>query len=274
MRINLQRFTLSTLTFSLATTLAVTGFSESANAQLRSGGANYNKSNVLPALVFDAFFETDDGNDILDTNSSDDIGVFLNAIEVDQIQIDTTNDNGLGLNPFQQEQGAKIFDNFEEVDTIDFSGFNDDEKFNLSASANRENGSIQYQIYQGDINNPQTGIRFAPIDVSSIDSSLDFVNNINNIIGSSNNGEYGVGKNNGDFNQDGAGVLGLAINKSIRFINEETRNGNFAGADILSIKLTPSQPSTSIPEPTTTLASIFALGFAGKFLRKSKKNNV
>ena len=60
MKVSLQKFTLSTLTLSLATALAVTGFSESANAQ-RKGG-RYNKSNVQPALTFEALFETDNGD--------------------------------------------------------------------------------------------------------------------------------------------------------------------------------------------------------------------
>ncbi|MEL6463173.1 MAG: hypothetical protein AAFQ91_34010, partial [Cyanobacteria bacterium J06621_15] len=75
--------------------------------------------------------------------------------------------------------------------------------------------------------------------------------------------------------EDGAGVLGLAINKSSKFTpNPNLQDGN-EDLDLLKSERFDSQPptSTSIPEPTTTLASIFALGFAGKFLRKTKKNN-
>ena len=279
MKINLQKFTLSTLTFSLATTLAVGGFSESANA--RGGGASYDKSNVQPALTFEAFFEMDNGDPILEDESSkddDDIGIFLNAIKVDTIQINK-NDTLKPLELGSLQPGAEIFVGGEVAETIGLLDNNlpsqNDEEFIFNLSAKQESGLIQYQIYQGDIDSPEIGIRFAPIAPPS-DSSLDFVNNIKNIIESSNNGEYGVEQNNGGFNKDGAGVLGLAINKSIRFIDEETKknDGGFGDfPDILNIKLTPSQSATTIPEPSTALASLFALGFAGKFLRKSKKNN-
>ena len=283
MKINLQKFTLSTLTFSLATTLAVGGFSESASA--RGGGASYDKSNVQPALTFDAFFEMDNRDPILEDESSKDddyIGIFLNAIKVDTIQINK-NDTLKPLELGSLQPGAEIFVGGEVAETIGLLDNNlpsqNDEEFIFNLSAKQESGLIQYQIYQGDIDSPEIGIRFAPIAPPS-DSSLDFVNNIKNIIESS-NGEYGVEENNGDFNQNGAGVLGLAINKSIRFIDEDTNkdlNGldedePVLAPDILSIKLTPSQNATSIPEPSTALASLFALGFAGKFLRKSKKNN-
>ncbi|WP_414621476.1 hypothetical protein [Calothrix sp. CCY 0018] len=285
MRINLQKFTLSTLTFSLATTLAVGGFSESASA--RGGGASYDKSNVQPALRFDAFFEMDNGDPILEDESSkddDDIGIFLNAIKVDTIQInknDTVKPLELELELESLLLGAEIFvggERAEKIGILDNNPSQNDENFLFNLSAKQENGSIQYQIYQGDIDTPTTGIRFAPIpiEVPSSDSDLDFVNNIKDIIESSNNGEYGVEDNNGNFNKNGAGVLGLAINKSIRFIDEETKknDGGFGDfPDILNIKLIPSQSATTIPEPSTALASLFAIGFAGKFLRKSKKNN-
>ncbi|MGB6296615.1 MAG: hypothetical protein WBF90_10555 [Rivularia sp. (in: cyanobacteria)] len=273
MRINLQKFTLSTLIFSLATTLAVGGFSESANAQQRSGGGRYNKSNVAPALIFEAFFEKDNGDPILEDESSkddDEIGIFRDAIQLEQII----------LRPDVTLEGEELPELRDKVELFGDGGDGFDNSFNeetgiFNLSAKRQGDSIQYQIYQGDINSPKTGIRFAPINVSSFDNSLDLVNNIKDIIESSNNGKYGVEKNNGDFNQDGAGVLGLAINKSIRFIDEDTKDKEFEGndPDILNIKLTPSQSTTSIPEPTTALASVFALAFAGKFLRKSKKSN-
>ena len=252
MRINLQKLAFSTLTFSLATTLAVVSFSESASAKKK--GKKINKSNVLPALKFDAIFETDDGEDVLDTNSSDDIGVFLNAIKVDEIQIDKKNN--------ELQPGAEIFDNGKVVEEIDYNPFNN-EAFTFNLSAKRQ-----------DIDNPDIGIKFASIKAPSSASNLDFVNNIENIIESSDIGEYTIEETNEKFTQNGAGVLGLAINKSIRFLDEGDNDINDALDDlkITQIGSRPS-PSTSIPEPTTTLASIFALGFAGKFLRKSKKDN-
>ena len=268
MRINLQKLAFSTLTFSLATTLAITAFSESASAKKK--GAKYNKSNVVPSLVFEAFFETDNGDDILDTeDNNENIGIFPNAIQLEQANINPKS--------FVGEPGEELFDLRDKAELFEednvFSGFLDQENrvFNLSATR-LEDDLIQYQIYQGYIDNPDLGIRFAPVEAPS--SNLDFVNNIENIIESSDIGEYTIEETNEKFTQNGAGVLGLAINKSIRFLDEGDNDINDALDDlkITQIGSRPS-PSTSIPEPTTTLASIFALGFAGKFLRKSKKDN-
>ncbi|MEL7245766.1 MAG: hypothetical protein AAGM40_26045 [Cyanobacteria bacterium J06573_2] len=273
MRINLQKFGLSTLTFSLATTLAVAGFSESANAQLRSGGASYEKSNNQPRLDFNAFFKNIDGSLIEDKDNdlNNNVGIFENAIEV-------TATNSLPPDSNLIKEGTKIFG--ETFNKIGLEG-NDSLVFNLSAKRLGEN-LIEYQIYKNDnddifkIENPDLGIKFAPVEVSSFNSDLDLVNSIKDIIESSNSGNYEIDIENddniedsdfvdGDFtNQEAAGVLGLAINKSLKFTK------------VAKLEISTdfgSTPSTSIPEPTTTLASIFALGFAGKFLRKSKKNN-
>ena len=264
---NLQKFAFSTLTFSLATTLAVAGFSESASAKKKGG--RYDDSNNTPGLTFDALLERDNGDKIFDSDDDNNIGIFKDAIEIDFISIDKEND---------LKEGADLFNNGKDFISLSSDDpanpFN--KKFNLSAKRQKD-GLIQYQIYQGDDITPNIGIRFAPIAVSSLDSNLDFVNNIQNIIESSDTGVFGVEEDNGDFvdfiSEGNAGVLGLAINKSITYNAAQREKFELDSDDFLKIERFGSTPSTSIPEPTTTLASIFALGFAGKFLRKSKKDN-
>ena len=247
MRINLQRFALSTLTFSLATTLAVAGFSESASARR---GKEFDDSNNVPVLEFNAFYEKEGSTDqIPDTVPDDDnIGVLENAITI--LKADFVD--------FEPEDGTKT----EIKDFFDDDLFEGEEKANLSASLN--DNEITYQIYLGDATkykNPENFLRFTPVAVSP-DSQDAFVNNIKSILDESIPGDY---KDEDEDDFSGLGVLGLAIKSSL-------------SPDFTDLKVTqlgaPPSPSTSIPEPTTTLASIFALGFAGKFLRKSKKNNV
>ena len=221
MRINLQRFAFSTLTFSLATTLAVGGFSESANAQ-RNPSGSFDKSNAQPALVFDIFLEDDDGNLIGDKDADHNIGIFLDAIEIKEVSIED-NDNDSEL-----RNDAKLFGGFGGIGKV---SDDDDNVFNLSAKRLGDN-SIEYQIYRNndDIDNPITGIKFASIKPLSDESGLDFVNNLQNIIESSDTGFF-VENSKGDFiefnNTGNPGVLGLAINKSIEFddIDDDPETG-------------------------------------------------
>ena len=266
MKVSLQKFTLSTLTLSLATALAVTGFSESANAQ-RKGG-RYGTSANIPSLNFDVFLEKEDGTPITDDEDDVNLGVFKNAIEIindgDQILTNVFT-NGLELN-----SGAAVagFDNFE------------DGKFlaNFSAELNNDN-KIIYQIFFGDdYKKPKQFLKFAPVDVPfNVSSRPDdienpLVNDLEFILNDSKEGTFDVTGSNNLVDEPKVGVLGKAIDLSIEFQGEDP--DNLVDNDFLKIQKFDSPPSTSIPEPTTTLATLFALGCAGKFLRKTKKSKV
>lgn len=269
MRINLQRFTLSTLTFSLATTLAVGGFSESANAQ-RTPGGSYGSSQNLPALNFNFFLKNEDGTDITDAENDNNLGVFKNAIEIINIP---GSDTLTRVRPSELENDAVLkgvennFLNMEEFT------FDNGTVASLSAEFNDDEDEITYQIFLGDYNNPDQFLKFAPINISSrLDDKVNLVNNLEFIFDDGKEGTYNVtGQNN--FKPEEVGVLGKAIGQSLIFQEEE--NPKEEPTDFLKITKFDSPPSTStsIPEPTTTLASVFALAFAGKFLRKSKKSN-
>lgn len=252
MRINLQKFTLSTLTFSLATTLAVGGFSESASARR---GAQYDDSSNLPVLEFNAFYEKEGSTDQIPDKFPDDtsIGVFENAITILNRDFELDDKNNV-----ENILGETEVEGF-------FIGNNPIEptKANLSASLDEATDEITYQIYLGDAKNyenPKDFLKFTPVKVSP-DSQDAFVNNIKSILDDSIPNTYGIFEGQeGDFSK--SGVLGVAVNSSL-------------GSSPFQVRQLGSPPSTStsIPEPTTTLASVFALGFAGKFLRKSKKSN-
>lgn len=267
MRINLQRFTLSTLTFSLATTLAVTGFSESASA--RNPGGNWGTSPNAPVLNFDVFLVNEDGSDIEEKDEfkpNTNLGVFENAIEIintpdSDPQIltqlfDGDSENAGLVNGAVISENADIFD----------GSLNGRAVANLSAEL--IGNEITYQIYQGDYDRPTQFLKFAPVDISSRQDDKDnLVNNLEFILNDGQEGEYDVTA----LDAQPVGILGRAIDKSIKFLAEEPNSG--VNGTLTIKKFAPPSPSTSIPEPTTTLASIFALGFAGKFLRKTKKNN-
>ena len=283
MRINLQKFAFSTLTFSLATTLAVAAFSESANAQ-RNPSGSYGTSVNLPALNFDVFLVDDNGKTITDAEDDGNLGVFKNAIEI----ID--DDNDLLTNVFTVEPAevnGNIFDGLLNGRAL--------ANFSAELTESDEKKFITYQIFRDnddqldddDYKNPDQFLKFAPVDVSSRSESdiKNLVNNLGFILDDGKEGKYDVILPN-DLEPSQIGVLGRAIDLSLNFQaedlfkNEEDKEDpelikKAKGRDdFLQIKkFAPPKPSTSIPEPTTTLASIFALGFAGKFLRKSKKDN-
>ncbi|KST65678.1 hypothetical protein BC008_22115 [Mastigocoleus testarum BC008] len=248
--------------FSLITTSAIGNFTESANAARK--GKTYNKSKNLPALQFEAIFERDDNTKIKDNFlNNDNIGIFENAITVFESNFDIKNEPGRLIN------GSQVGG---ELDTLGLSssGF----KANLSAVLN--NDEITYQIYFGDANNyqnPESFLRFTPIKVSS-DLRYDFVNDIKSILNDSIPGIYEINEVDKTFTKSGSGILGLAINSSIKFLSADesddlnggTGFGN--GADDLEIKQIGSQTSTEVPEPTIVLGSLFVLGVGSRFLRK------
>ncbi|MEM7556908.1 MAG: hypothetical protein AAF378_23005 [Cyanobacteria bacterium P01_A01_bin.84] len=284
MRINLQRFTLSTLTFSLATTLAVGSFSESASA--RNPGSGYGSSQNLPALNFEVFLENEDGTAITDTENDTNLGVFKNAIEIINIP-DSDILTNVPEGALEKNSGATIEGFPDPFGTQTFKFDNDRTPANLSAELTESDDKklITYRIFldnDDDYKQPDQFLKFAPVDVSSRSESdiKNLVNSLGFILDDSKEGRYDVtGLNN--FKPEEVGVLGKAIGLSLRYSEEDNADDpndpdEFKDdTDFLKItKFAPPSPSTSIPEPTTTLASIFALGFAGKFLRKSKKNNV
>ena len=271
MRISLQKFTLSTLTFSLATALAVGGFSESANAQRRGGGSGYGTSPNLPALNFDVFLENEDGTDIKDQFENDDnLGVFNNAIEIIN---NSDNFTQVRKAELDTDLGADVKGNIFVDQFDDFPEPNKEEKTPASFSAELNGNEITYQIFLGDYKNPNQFLKFAPVDVSSRSESdiNNLVNNLGFILDDGKEGKYDVISPNNLVNKPQVGVLGQAIDLSLNFQGEDDPE-NFK--DFLEIKKFNSPPSTSIPEPTTTLATLFALGCAGKFLRKTKKSKV
>jgi hypothetical protein len=275
---NLQKFTLSTLTFSLVTALSVVGFNESASARARGG--RYDKSNNVPTLIFDAFFEKDGSTEQIPDQFSklDNIGVFQNSIIVDQTIFNDDVPDELSSLKGEAEVKGK-FNNFTNLDNL-----NDNGEANLLAFFDETNKTITYQIYtdyvyqENDftsmdfLDKPDNYIRFTPI----AESNKNFVNDIKSIVDNSIPGTYGIGEaSNSDFTESGSGILGLAINESIRFFNTEDAN-DFIGnpADDLKITQIGSRTTTTIPEPTTTLASLFVLGVSGISLRKRKKNDL
>ncbi|MCJ8280853.1 MAG: hypothetical protein MJK14_13445 [Rivularia sp. ALOHA_DT_140] len=282
MRINLQKFGLSTLTFSLATTLAVAGFSESANAQTRGGGSGYGTSPNVPALNFDVFLEDEKGEFIEDEfKKNDNLGVFKNAIEI----INIPGSDILTIVrkvDLEKNSGATLKGSFDSFGDPRFTFDNDRTPASFSAELTEldQKKFITYQIFRDnddqldddDYKNPDQFLKFAPVDVSSRSENdiNNLVNNLGFILDDGKEGTYDVISQNNLVGKPQVGVLGKAIDLSLDFQGEEDPD-NFK--DFLQIKKFAPQPSTSIPEPTTTLASIFVLGFAGKFLRKSKKNN-
>ncbi|MDY6896486.1 MAG: hypothetical protein SWZ49_00180 [Cyanobacteriota bacterium] len=295
MRINLQRFAFSTLTFSLATTLAVGGFSESANARNPSGGLGTSPN--VPALNFEIFLENEDGTAITDAKDDDDnLGVFKNAIEI-------INDSELGeLGIFTQVTPSGV-DEGLGAEVAGFNNFKNGIRTSASLSAELNGNEITYQIFLGDnYESPSQFLKFAPVPVSSDNDIIALVNDLQFILDDGKEGKYDVISPNNLVDKPEVGVLGRAIDLSLNFqeegefkfeFEEALKNGkneeeareiatkkvkdllnNFPEKDdFLKITKFAPQPSTSIPEPTTTLASIFALAFAGKFLRKSKKSN-
>lgn len=258
---NLHKFALSTLTFSLVTALSVAGFSESANAQRK--GKKYGRNNNAPLLIFDAIFETDDGKRIEDEFPKlDNIGVFKDAITL-QCCTDPLFPSSLN----NSAEAGGIFTSREITNLFELPNQNST-PINLSASLDKQTNQVTYQIFVGDVNNyqnPTDFLRFAPINVPD----GDFVNNLENIIDSSIPGTYIEGGSDDRFTKPGAGVLGLAIEETINFLpSEDDFDDEFLITQIGS------RTTTTIPEPTTTLASLFVLGVSGISLRKRKNNDL
>lgn len=257
MKVNFKKLTFSTLTFSLATTLAVGGFSESASAAKK--GARYSRNNNAPIFRFEAIYETDDGKRIEDEfPKEENIGVFKDAITLiccsaPFFSSDLNNSGAKAGGIFLSNNGENLL-----IDRLYYLDDKNNKPINLSASLDKQTNKVTYTIFAGDVSNykkPKDFLSFAPINVPD----GDFINNLENIINSSIPGTYGENNNN-----SGAGVLGLAI--------EET----YAKVVSSPIKITQigSRKSTTIPEPTTTLASLFVLGVSGISLRKRKKNDL
>ena len=236
----------------MATTLAVGGFSESASAAKK--GARYSRNNNGPILRFDAIYETDDGKRIEDEFPEfDNIGVFKDAITL-QCCTDTFGSTFGNIN--NPAKAGGIFLSNLSGRLYDFSDKNNT-PINLSASLDKQTNKVTYTIFAGDVSNYKNPIDFLSFASINVPDG-DFVENLENIINSSIPGTYGE---DGEKTSNRTGVLGLAIDETL----------SFAQIEITQIG---SRKTTPIPEPTTTLASLFVLGISGISLRKRKKNDL
>lgn len=266
MNINLQKFTLSTLTFSLVTTLFVGGFSESASAR-RGGGSSWGTSANLPSLTFNIFLEEEDGTPIEDKFAENkNVGVFENAIEIindldaefpqplTQIRKEDDLENGATLKGF--------------IDTLGTETFTFDNGTPASLSAELNGSKITYQIFIGDdYKNPDKFLKFAPVDVSSRSKKdiMALVNDLKSILNDGKKGKYDVtGENN--FKPEEVGVLGKAIGLSLRFQQEENNDPNVG--DFIEIKKI--DPTTKVPGVTPRLCVLPLGGQQGGVLQSQQ----